>query len=555
MWNPITAFVWEWWRTTRRPLSFFVALGGLSGWAILSRIGAADVARGAFVVFMLLASVATLAWVALLARTSRTGFPMPLAYAMPVRTRMLVAVPMAYLAVACAATYAVPATALRLALGAPFPVAPVAVLLAAGAVLFAACNWSTRNNVARFGVSIILLGGIAPVLRWIDPWNPQAGGSQFPPPLTVDSLRLDFADYAAIALAVTLAYVATVRGVEVQRHGDGAARGRHSILPAANRIATRGFVEQVRDVVLAAARMRCPTSSPLAAELWSEVTARGLPVVAIGALSALALPLAFVFGKGAMGPVALGFVFFVPVLPLFAAVSVSFWNRQSSLRAPMSAFEAARPVSTAQLLTVQIGVAVAAIVASWCLIAASAWWSLPLMGDAVDYRALESGMAHAVTAASYGQLAAWAFVSLAALSAAVALLAALRALTVLYGMRIWIGIVALLLYLWLVMFAVILKWLGTAAIGVHLWAFALAIPLGTSWVLVRAVTDASLRPKQAAFLCASWALFVTALAFLAGGAALDGLAAPVTAIVLAVVLLPLTFGALAVWSFGRIRHA
>jgi hypothetical protein len=105
------------------------------------------------------------------------------------------------------------------------------------------------------------------------------------------------------------------------------------------------------------------------------------------------------------------------------------------------------------------------------------------------------------------------------------------------------------------MFAVILKWLGTAAIGVHLWAFAIAVPLGTSWVLVRAVTDASLRPKQAAFLCASWALFVTALAFLAGGAALDGLAAPVTAIVLAVVLLPLTFGALAVWSFGRIRHA
>ncbi|HET7132440.1 MAG TPA: hypothetical protein VFJ95_09335, partial [Gammaproteobacteria bacterium] len=162
MWNPSTAFLWEWWRTTRRPLSFFVALGGLIGWLVLSRTEPADVPRVAFPVFILLATVATLAWVAMLARSARNGFPLTLAFARPVHTRLLVAVPLAFLAAACAATYAVPAAALRLAYGAPLPVIPVAVLLAAGATWFAACNWFTRSPVRRFGASIILLGALGP---------------------------------------------------------------------------------------------------------------------------------------------------------------------------------------------------------------------------------------------------------------------------------------------------------------------------------------------------------------------------------------------------------
>src|SRR5688572_15551180 len=127
MWNPATAFLWEWWRTTRRQVLFFVALGGISGCALLSRASAADMQ---YAVFLLLVLLATFAWLAMLARSARNGFPMTLAYARPVRTRLLVGVPMAYLALACAATYAGPAMALRLAFGAPFPVLPVAVLLA-----------------------------------------------------------------------------------------------------------------------------------------------------------------------------------------------------------------------------------------------------------------------------------------------------------------------------------------------------------------------------------------------------------------------------------------
>src|SRR5262245_17069304 len=106
MWNPATAFLWEWWRTTRGQVPFFVALGGIFGWALLSRSSAADMQHG---VFLLLVLVATFAWLAMLARSARDGFPMTLAYTRPVHTRLVVAVPMAYLALACAATYAGPA--------------------------------------------------------------------------------------------------------------------------------------------------------------------------------------------------------------------------------------------------------------------------------------------------------------------------------------------------------------------------------------------------------------------------------------------------------------
>ena len=87
-------------------------------------------------------------------------------------------------------------------------------------------------------------------------------------------------------------------------------------------------------------------------------------------------------------------------------------------------------------------------------------------------------------------------------------------------------------------------------------AVAVAIPLATLWVVLRALADGSLRPTQAGILAVATALNAAALAFLGhGGEALDGLAPAVAAAALASLLLPLTSGALAAWSLGRMRHA
>jgi hypothetical protein len=373
----------------------------------------------------------------------------------------------------------------------------------------------------------------------------------------VDSVALDVVDYAALALATVVAYVVAAHGVGRQRHGD-AVLGR-LVAPVGQRVARRGIVEQVRDALMAVSRVPCPTSSPLAAELWIETTARGLPVIAIGALVALAMPVLFSLSKAVLGPIGLAFIGFAAVLPFFSGMSVSFWNRETSLRAPMSTFEAVRPLPTVRLVTVQVGVAVAAIIAAWCLIAASAWWSLPLYGRVVDAAGLATAVARTFAAFSYAELTAGAFVGLVAFSSVVALSAAIRALTARYGLRLWIGAVALLVYLLFVMLALAQEWLSAAqsaaVIGAHLWAVAVAIPVGTFWIVTRTLADGSLRPVDAAILAVVWLLFVAALAYVRDGAGLDGLAAPVAAGALALQLLPLSAGMLAVWSMERIRHA
>jgi hypothetical protein len=271
------------------------------------------------------------------------------------------------------------------------------------------------------------------------------------------------------------------------------------------------------------------------------------------------MPVLFSLSKAVLGPIGLAFIGFAAVLPFFSGMSVSFWNRETSLRAPMSTFEAVRPLPTVRLVTVQVGVAVAAIIAAWCLIAASAWWSLPLYGRVVDAAGLATAVARTFAAFSYAELTAGAFVGLVAFSSVVALSAAIRALTARYGLRLWIGAVALLVYLLFVMLALAQEWLSAAqsaaVIGAHLWAVAVAIPVGTFWIVTRTLADGSLRPVDAAILAVVWLLFVAALAYVRDGAGLDGLAAPVAAGALALQLLPLSAGMLAVWSMERIRHA
>jgi hypothetical protein len=570
LWSPATAMLWEHWRLTWRQLVFFGALAGLSGWAMLAGGARTGMDRGgAFVVFVLLMSVATLALTALCMVTGRStaGFPDPLAFGRPVRTSLLVAVPMFYRAAACGAIYALPTAALRAVYGVPFPVAPIAALLAASAMLFLASSWFSRDAKMRTLSTIALwLFAVPAALRWLDPWNVATGA--FPPPVVSDMVHLSAADYAAIALAVVGVYFVTVHGVERQRHGDGAEqRGPRPSQPVVARrpsAATKGFVEHFRDAALAVVRWPCPTSSPLAAELWIETKSRALPVLAIGLLLALCIPvLAALGGKvqadaiAAFGLFVVTCVIIVPLLPLFAAISTSFLNREASLRAPMNAFEATRPIATAHLAAVQIAVAVSGVLGAWTLIAASLWFSLPLVGAQTPFATLPETIAAFLRGIPLWRLAGVAALGLIAFATVVAVLAAFRALAAAYGKRLWLGTFGLGLYAIFVLFAVVTERWSGAAIGAHLWALAAAIPAGTAFVTVRALTERTVLPRHAAAALAVWAAFV-AVGWLVArdlGFSLNGLAPAIGALVLAAALLPLTASLLAVWSLGLIRHA
>jgi hypothetical protein len=446
------------------------------------------------------------------------------------------------------------------AYGVPFPVTPIVVLLAAFAVLFLASVWFTRDAKMRtLMTTALLFFGVPAALRWLNPWNVAAGA--FPPPVVPGMVRLSAADYTLIALTVAAVYFATVLGVERQRHGNGAPRPSQPVVARQPSAAPKGFVEHFRDAAMAIVRWPCPTSSPLAAELWIETQARALPVLAIGLVLALCIP-GLVALSGVMQPHLVGVwvvtcVAIVPTLPFMAAIGASFWNREASLRAPMNAFEATRPIATARLAAVRIAVAVGGILGAWGLMVASLWICLPLVGADTAFAALPERLAAALSATPVARLAGVVAVGLVAFATVVALLAAIRAFAAVYGTRLWIGALGLGLYAIFVLFAVLTERWSGAAIGAHLWGLAAAIPAVTVFVMVRAVAARILLPRHAGAALTVWAAFV-AVGWLVArdlGFTLDAFAPALGALILAAALLPLTASVLAAWSFGLIRHA
>lgn len=583
LWSPVTAMLWESWRLTWRQLVLFGAIAGFSGWALLAVAGfrcatvppyapefaASCLPRVEFAAFVVLVSVAIMALASICMVTGRAkpGFPDALAFARPVRTSLFVAVPMLYRAAACAAIYVIPAVVLRATYGVAFPVVPVAALLATGAVAFLGSNWFTRNPKLRTPTTIAMfLFGVPAILRWLNPWNAAAGAS---PPLVVpDIVTLSVPDYALIALLVGVLYFVTVSGVERQRHVDGGEQPgpRPSQSPAVQRPGadSKGMVEHFRDAAIAIVRWPCPTSSPLAAELWIETTARALPVLAIGLLLALCIPVLVALGArvqanaiALLGVFVVTCVLIVLALPFFAAISTSFWNREASIRAPMNAFEATRPVATARLAAVQIGVAAGAILVAWTFIAVSFWFSLRLAGAGTALASLPDTIAASLGAAPVRRLVGIPAVGLVAFSTMIALLAAIRALAAIYGKRIWLGLLGVGLYSIFAIFAILTERWSTAVIGAHLWAVGVAIPAVTVFVMARAVGERILLPRHAGIALALWGAFLAVVWLVARdfGISLDGLAPAIVALVLAAALLPLTASMLAAWSLGLIRHA
>ena len=580
LWSPVTAMLWESWRITWRQVAFFGALAGCGGWALLAtaghicatappsalQFGESCLPRVSFAAFVVLVSVAIMALTSLCMVTGRAkpGFPDALAFGRPVRTALFVAVPMFYRAAACAAIYAVPTALLRATYGVGFPVAPVAALVWVGAMAFVANVWFTRDAKIRTLTTIALsLFGVPAALRWLHPWNAPAGA--FPPPVVPDIVTLSAVDYALLTLLVGVLYFVTVRAVERQRHGDGGEQpAPRPSQPAAAQgpgADSKGMVEHFRDVAIAIVRWPCPTSSPLAAELWIETTTRALPVLAIGLLLALCVPLLIALGN-ALQPRVVGVfvvvcVTTVTVFPLSAALSTSFFSREASLRAPMNAFEATRPIATARLAAVQIAVAAGAILGAWTFIAVSIWFSLRLAGADTALASLPETIAAFLGAAPVRMLVGVSALGLVAFATGIALLAAIRAFGAVYGKRIWLGLLGLGLYSIFASFAILTERWSSAVIGAHLWAVAAAIPAVTVFVMERAVTERIFLPRHAGVAVAVWAAFTAVGWLVLGdlGFTLDGLGPALVALVLAAALLPLTASLLAVWSLGLIRHA
>ncbi len=425
-----TAMLWESWRLTRRVMAFGVLIAITGGSAILLAVAEPDL--GATLVLLLIGilSLPASRWVGL----ERGGFPFYLGYVRPVPTWLLVGVPMAYHAASCAVLYLIPMIVLRTAFGIPFPLLPAAATLAAIRLVFTACLWWTKDTtMQKVGlVSAAVLG--FSVMRRLNPVN--LPGNDFPPDRWADMFAFSLADYGLIAFVMAAAIGVTIVGVERQRRGDD----QFSLL--------RSGVDVFRFPAIPRwvgfwFQAPCPTSSPMRAQLWMEMKSTGVPVLSIGAMLAMGIPVLLLAANASQWdlPVLFAMLSFLPPVKIGLLSMFRIQRKQGS--AYLSTFDATRALGTAQLVGLKIVVTVLCILGAWIVIGTSLWFSLPIVSDFADFGPRQSALAGALAAQPAYRLAALAAVASIHLSAAAALLASVEVFFVLHAKRLIIGVLAL----------------------------------------------------------------------------------------------------------------
>jgi hypothetical protein len=503
---------------------------------------------------------------------ARPGFPFYLHYTHPVRTSVLVGVPMAYQAAVPAVSYLVSALLLRGTSGYAFPLVPVAAWIVALNLAHAPTNWSIRNTVVR------LLGNISVGLAWFFLARHRLTGGEF---LDVRPNRwptiFDFplTDYALIALFGLAAFGVAVAGVARQRHGDAP--------PAKPWIPGTGYPEWLVNLL----RFPCPTSSAMRAQVWFELKSKGLPVLTIGVLLATAIPLLFAVSVPAvwLRPIAVMCgMFSVLTVLLLGGNAFGVRGRQGHLSA--SLFEAAQPSGTARLAGLKVLVRSVCMLAALVAVGVSVWASVsfiavgeggaPLLGYE-PLRSWQHAIEGAVGALTRFQQVALLVIASIGVAVMVASHAAIGALIARYHRRpdedrrtrALVGIAGWLVLLHgLILVSLVLtgyrgvgskslwEFLLNTLIWITRWIDAPAIVLSTLYVLWRAFAERLLTLRSACGAVLASAAFGAAWVTIlrAAGVQLNGMPTTDAAWMLSPVLLPLTVSALAPWSLSRIRH-
>jgi hypothetical protein len=556
--SPIHAVLWENWRVTRLEATWRLALGLVGGWTVLAVVAAVAPRQyfkdfSAAIALSLLVAPHFVGWLSVgKLNGGRPGFPFYLLFTRPLRTAMLVGIPMAYLTAAPAAIYVVSALILRLTSGYPFPLLSVAAWIAALNLIHLAVSWSTRSRVAQ------MLGLMFASVTWLQfainrLTATEIPGFDWPPNLWPAIFDIPLTDYALIAAIGLASFGVAFAGVTRQRHG-GAGSG------------TMPWIEFPGRLVNLF-RFPCPTSSAIWAQVWFELKSNGLPVMAIGLVIGSVLPLLFAVSVHSewirvmaimLAMFSLGTVLFL------GSNAFSIRNRQGRLYG--NAFEATQAAGSAQLAGLKVLVRSICVLAALIMVGASIWASLAFIAVVKGYEPLRSGQRaiESVVGALTGyQLAALAVVASIGVAVMVASLASFVALRTRYSRRLNIAGALLLLYglaLALLMLAGELgigpEFLLDVLFGATRWIAAAAMALTTVYLFWsgRAERWLTLHYLCGALLisAAFGAAWLTVLR--AAGVQLAGMPTMDAVWILSPALLPLIASVLAPWSLNRIRH-
>ena len=551
--SPILAMLWENWRLTRVEIAWRLALGIVGGMAVLAvfssqREGIKDFSAAIALILIVLPHF--VGWLSMAKLNSgRPGFPLYLLYTRPVRTALLVGIPMAYLTVLPAAIYLVSAVLLRVTSGYSFPLVPVAVWIAALNVVLSATNWSARNRLIQMLVVMVATGAwmnlaihrlTAVEIQGSYDWPPNLWPTLFDFPLT---------DYALISAIGLASFGVAVASVARQRHGDAkVAMPRTMDFP--------GFPERLVSLF----RLPCPTSSATRAQAWFELKSSGLPVLAIGLVLATVTPLVSAITRPVEFAQPFAFVWaMLSVLAVLVFGINAFGMRWRQGRWYASAFEATQPYGTAQLAGLKVLVRSVCVLPALIAVVLSAWASLSFI--ALGERFMRSGLRvieGAVGALTGYQQVALAVVASIGVAVMVALAAGSIALAARYPRPLNIATCLYLLF-WGVEL-VLLAMAGHRGLellfGPTRFIDAPLIVLATGYLCWRAFAERLLSLRSAVGIVLISAAFAAAWVTVLRAAGVQFAAIPTMDAfwMLSPALLPLMAGVLVPWSLSRIRH-
>jgi hypothetical protein len=589
--SPTFAMLWELWRLTRTEVAWKLALpigGGLAALALGAAFGPSDNPEEYQVVNDNVAALALIViviphlfgWLSIAKLTGgQPGFPFSLGYTRPVRTAVIVGLPMAYFTVVQTAIYSVSAIVLSVISGYAFPLLPAAAWLAALSWVGTAAGWSTRNRVIQMCVTMYALGKAFVTVQDRLTAVEIPGTFDWPPRLWPTLFDWPRTDYAWVALIGVASFVVTVAMVTRRRRGDALAA--ITWTPAGG----------LKDRLVSLFRLPCPTSSATWAQMWLDLKSNGLPVLTIGVafamvillVSAVSGPIDAALNADPDVPCQIAECFYARawpplILTPFSLLTVlllgrnAFGIRRKQGRTYVSAFEATQAYDTAQLAVLKLLVQSSCVLAALIAIAVSFWISLPLLGDAVFIQiwGVPLSSRRSVIADAFAALTGFEQLALATV-AAVSVVIGVAAFAVFGALRIRYSRRASIASFLLVLYGLAFGWM---AVGVradpetasqfHLdvvyaamrWIATAAMVFTTVYVFWSGFAERVLTMRYAsgavAISAAFGAAWLTVLHL--AGMQLAGMSAMNAISVVSPSLLPLMASVLAPWSLSRIRH-
>jgi hypothetical protein len=283
-------------------------------------------------------------------KTGQNGYP-PRMFRYPVSTLRLVAWPMLFGAVAMALGWVAVGVAILPRLGFRPPLALGALWLAASSALLQTLTWwPFRSNLTQLLAAAFGLPALAVVVLW--PMFVWEGG----PPVA----------WIALPIVIVLAFGLAVRGVTLDRRGDGrGGKGWLSILD---------WVERLAEFLPGA---RASFTTAVRAQLWFEWRSKGatLLFLVIGFSAFCAIFVGFLSVIGAREPSQTrGFLAAMFVLPLMLCwVMGSSFGRDDlwSKSIALSPFAGTRPLTSGTLVGIKLGAAALSMLAAYGFILAT----------------------------------------------------------------------------------------------------------------------------------------------------------------------------------------